>query len=40
MVVNQTNADNKEYSINGIVLVLTDKDSVSQLVEVLKNRLK
>ncbi len=40
VVVNQTNADNKEYSINGIVLVLTDKNSVNQLVEVLKNRLK
>ncbi len=39
VVVNQTNTDNKEHSINGIVLVLTDKEAVNELVEVLKDKL-
>lgn len=40
IVINQNNTDNKEHSINGVVLLLTDKESVNQLVEVLKERIK
>lgn len=36
IIINQNNTDNKEHSINGIVLLLTDKESVQQLVEILK----
>lgn len=36
IIINQNNIDNKEHSINGIVLLLTDKESVQQLVEILK----
>jgi DNA-binding XRE family transcriptional regulator len=38
IVINQHNTDNKDNSINGIVLLLTDKESISQLVEVIKER--
>jgi len=38
IVINQQNSDNKENSINGIVLLLTDKESVNQLIEVMKER--
>ena len=42
IIINQqnTNSDNKENSINGVILLLTDKESVNKLVEVLKTRLK
>ena len=40
IVINQQNTDNKDNSINGIVILLTDKESVSELVNVLKGRLK
>jgi len=40
IVINQQNTDNKDTSINGIVLLLTDKESVSELVSVLKEQLK
>jgi DNA-binding XRE family transcriptional regulator len=36
VVINQHNTDNKDSSINGIVLLLTDKEAVDQLVEVMK----
>ncbi len=39
VIVNQTNTDNKEHSVNGIVLVLTEKEAVNQIVEVLKDKL-
>ncbi len=39
VIVNQTNTDNKEHSVNGIVLVLTEKEAVNQVVEVLKDKL-
>ncbi len=41
VTVNQNNTDNKEHStnINGMVLVLTDKEAVNQVVEVLKDKL-
>ena len=35
--INQNNSDNKDNSINGLVFVLTDKESVEKLVESLKN---
>ena len=40
IVINQQNSDNKDASINGIVLLLTDKDSVNELVRVLKGQFK
>jgi transcriptional regulator with XRE-family HTH domain len=40
IIINQQNTDNKDNSINGIILLLTDKESVNKLVEILKNRLK
>ncbi len=40
LVVNQNNTDNKDSSVNNaIVLVLTDKEAVNQLVEVLKDKI-
>ena len=38
IVINQHNTDNKDKSINGIVLLLTDKEAVDQLVEVIKEK--
>ncbi len=38
--ITQNNSDNKDNSINGLVFVLTDKESVERLVEVLKGKLK
>ena len=38
IVINQHNTDNKDGSINGIVLLLTDKKAVDQLVEIMRNR--
>jgi transcriptional regulator with XRE-family HTH domain len=40
IVIHQHNTDNKDHSVNGIILLLTDKESVDQLVEVMKERLK
>jgi transcriptional regulator with XRE-family HTH domain len=40
IIINQQNTDNKEHSVNGIILLLTDKESVNKLVEVLQSRLK
>ena len=38
ITINQHNTDNKDNSVNGIVLLLTDKESVDQLVEIMKKR--
>ncbi|MDR2653044.1 MAG: hypothetical protein LBC68_12175 [Prevotellaceae bacterium] len=38
IVINQQNTDNKDNSVNGIIVLLTDKDSVTQLVETIKSR--
>ena len=38
IVINQHNTDNKDSSVNGIVLVLTDKETVNQLIEVMKGK--
>ncbi|HLV23268.1 MAG TPA: helix-turn-helix transcriptional regulator [Moheibacter sp.] len=40
IVINQQNSDNKDTSINGIILLLSDKEAVEQLIEVLKKKLK
>ncbi|MBS1573497.1 MAG: helix-turn-helix transcriptional regulator [Bacteroidetes bacterium] len=39
IVTNQIDENNNDNSINGIVLLLTDKDSVDRLVEVLKEKM-
>jgi transcriptional regulator with XRE-family HTH domain len=36
--ITQNNSDNKDNSINGLVFVLTDKESIEKLVEVLKGK--
>ena len=38
IIINQHNTDNKDNSINGIVLLLTDKEAITQFVEVMKER--
>lgn len=38
--ISQTNTDNKDNSINGLVFVLSDKESVEKLVDVLKKNIK
>lgn len=38
IIINQQNSDNKDNSINGIILLLTDKEAVNQLVEIMKER--
>ena len=39
IIINQQNTDNKDTSINGLVLLLTDKEAVNELVKILKERL-
>jgi transcriptional regulator with XRE-family HTH domain len=38
IVINQHNSDNKESSINGVVFLLTDKDAIDQIVNVMKKK--
>jgi DNA-binding XRE family transcriptional regulator len=39
IIINQNNTDNKDSSVNnGIVLLLTDKEAVNQLVEIMKEK--
>ena len=38
IIITQHNTYNKDNSINGIVLLLTDKEAVDQLIEVMKKR--
>jgi len=38
IVINQQNTDNKGTSVNGIVILLTDKEAVNELAKVLKER--
>lgn len=38
--INQENKENKDNSINGVVFVLTDKESVNKLAEILKINLE
>jgi transcriptional regulator with XRE-family HTH domain len=42
IIINQhnTNSDNKDNSINGLILLLTDKEAVNQLVEVMRDKFK
>lgn len=38
IVITQHNTESKDGSINGIIIVLNDKDTMNQLVETIKNR--
>jgi len=38
IIISQYNSDNKDNSINGIIIFLTDKEAVNQLIEVVKER--
>ena len=38
IVINQHNTDNKDNSVNGVILLLTDKEAMSQLVTIMKER--
>ena len=38
IVINQHYSENKDSSINGAILLLTDKEAVEQLVDVMKKR--
>ena len=38
IVINQHNTDNKDGSVNGVVILLTDKESVGELVKVIKDK--
>ena len=41
IVINQQNSDNKDTSINNsIVLLLTDKESVNQLIDAMKEKMQ
>ena len=40
IVINQHHWDNKDTSMNGVVVLLTDKEAVEQLVEVMKKRVE
>lgn len=37
--ITQHNTDNKDNSVNGLVIVLNDKDAVEKLVDFLKNKI-
>ena len=36
VVINQNNSDNKDSSVNGIILILNDKESVDEIVNIIK----
>ena len=38
IVINQNYNENKDNSVNGLIVLLTDKEAVTQLVEVMKER--
>jgi transcriptional regulator with XRE-family HTH domain len=38
IIINQHNSDNKDTSINGVILLLSDKEALDQLVDVIKKR--
>jgi len=38
IVISQNNSDNKDDSINGVVFLLTDKEAIDQLVDVMKKK--
>ena len=37
-IINQQYLNNKDTSVNGIVILLTDKDAISDLIEIIKKR--
>ena len=38
IVINQTNTDNKEHSVNGIIVLLNDKETFNELVTIIKKQ--
>ena len=38
IIINQNNSENKNNSINGVIVLLTDKEAVNQLVEVMRGQ--
>ncbi len=40
IVINQQNSDNKDSSLNGIIILLTEKEIMDDLVDTLKGRIK
>jgi transcriptional regulator with XRE-family HTH domain len=38
IIINQHNSDNNDTSINGVILLLSDKEALDQLVDVIKKR--
>jgi transcriptional regulator with XRE-family HTH domain len=39
IVVNQNNTDNKDNSVNGVVVLIDDKEAVSEIVKIIKGKL-
>lgn len=39
IIINQSNSENKDNSVNGLVFVLSDSQSVNELIEVLRKNL-
>ena len=40
IIINQHNTDNKDNSVNGVILLVTDKEVVNQLVDLIKDRME
>jgi len=38
VIINQNNSDNKDNSINGVVLLITDKEDIIQVMELIKKK--
>jgi transcriptional regulator with XRE-family HTH domain len=38
IIINQNNSDNKDASINGVILLLSDKEALDQLVDLIKKK--
>jgi transcriptional regulator with XRE-family HTH domain len=38
IVMNQHNSDNKDNLINGVIILLTDKEAIDQLVDMMKKQ--
>jgi len=38
IVINQNNTDNKDTSVNGVIIVLNDKEAVNELVNLMTKR--
>ena len=40
IIINQHNTENKDSSINGVILLVTDKEVVDQLVDLIKEKVE